>query len=46
MPKRCLNPYQARRMEQIFNVEGSKGWELVMINEERATFKRQLPPRI
>jgi hypothetical protein len=33
------------RMEEIFNAEGDKGWELVMINEERATFKRQLPPR-
>jgi hypothetical protein len=35
----------SQRMEQIFNAEGDKGWELVMINEERATFKRQLPPR-
>ena len=30
----------AQRMEQIFNGEGAKGWELVAINEERATFKR------
>lgn len=29
------------RMEQIFNDEGKKGWELVAINEERATFKRR-----
>ena len=32
------------RMEQILNGEGQDGWELVVINEERATFKRQLPP--
>jgi hypothetical protein len=32
----------SQRMEQIFNDEGAKGWELVAINEERATFKRQL----
>ena len=31
------------RMEDIFNEEGRKGWELVAINEERATFKRRLP---
>ena len=30
------------RMEEIFNAEGAKGWELVSINEERATFKRRL----
>ena len=36
----------SQRMEQIFNGEGNQGWELVMINEERATFKRQLPPRV
>jgi hypothetical protein len=35
----------SQRMEQIFNGEGDNGWELVMINEERATFKRQLPPK-
>ena len=34
----------SQRMEQIFNAEGEKGWELVTINEERATFKRPLPP--
>jgi hypothetical protein len=33
----------SQRMEQIFNSEGAKGWELVTINEERATFKRRLP---
>ena len=33
----------SQRMEQIFNAEGAKGWELVMINEERATFKRRIP---
>ncbi len=31
----------SQRMEQIFNGEGAKGWELVAINEERATFKRR-----
>jgi hypothetical protein len=31
------------RMEEIFNAEGKLGWELVAINEERATFKRPLP---
>lgn len=30
----------SQRMEQIFNAEGARGWELVAINEERATFKR------
>lgn len=30
----------SQRMEQIFNGEGIKGWELVAIHEERATFKR------
>jgi hypothetical protein len=30
----------SQRMEQIFNGEGVQGWELVAINEERATFKR------
>jgi hypothetical protein len=30
------------RMEQIFNEEGKKGWELVAVNEERATFKRRI----
>jgi len=30
------------RMEEILNAEGAKGWELVTINEERATFKRPL----
>lgn len=34
----------SQRMEQIFNGEGAKGWELVTINAERATFRRQLPP--
>ena len=34
----------SQRMEQIFNEEGKQGWELVAINEERATFKRPLPP--
>ena len=29
------------RMEQIFNEEGKKGWELVAVHEERATFKRR-----
>ena len=33
----------SQRMEQIFNEEGKQGWELVAINEERATFKRPLP---
>jgi hypothetical protein len=32
------------RMEEIFNGEGAKGWELIAIHEERATFRRQLPP--
>jgi hypothetical protein len=31
----------SQRMEQIFNAEGEKGWELVTISEERATFKRR-----
>jgi len=31
-------------MEEMFNGEGAQGWELVAINEERATFKRPLPP--
>lgn len=31
------------RMEQIFNEEGKRGWELVAVHEERATFKRRLP---
>jgi hypothetical protein len=30
------------RMEQIFNEEGKNGWELVAVNEERATFKRRI----
>jgi hypothetical protein len=30
----------SQRMEQIFNAEGARGWELVAIHEERATFKR------
>jgi hypothetical protein len=30
------------RMEEIFNAEGAKGWELIASNEERATFKRRL----
>jgi hypothetical protein len=30
------------RMEDIFNGEGKNGWELVAINEERATFKRRI----
>lgn len=34
----------SQRMEQLFNAEGKNGWELVTINAERATFKRQLPP--
>jgi len=33
----------SQRMEQIFNGEGARGWELVTINEERATFKRRAP---
>lgn len=33
----------SQRMEQLFNAEGAQGWELVAINEERATFKRPLP---
>lgn len=33
----------SQRMEQLFNTEGKLGWELVAINEERATFKRPLP---
>jgi hypothetical protein len=33
----------SQRMEEIFNGEGAKGWELVAIHEERATFKR---PRV
>jgi hypothetical protein len=33
----------SQRMEQLFNGEGAQGWELVTINEERATFKRPLP---
>jgi hypothetical protein len=36
----------SQRMEQIFNGEGLNGWELVTINAERATFRRQLPPRV
>jgi hypothetical protein len=32
----------SQRMDQIFNSEGEKGWELVGINDERATFKRRL----
>lgn len=32
----------SQRMEAIFNGEGAKGWELVTINEERATFKRRM----
>ena len=32
----------SQRMEEIFNAEGKKGWELIEINEERATFKRPL----
>ena len=32
----------AGRMEQILNGEGARGWELVTINEERATFKRRM----
>lgn len=32
----------SQRMEQIFNAEGAQGWELVTVNEERATFKRPL----
>ncbi len=35
----------SQRMEQIFNGEGAQGWELVAVHEERATFKRQLPPK-
>lgn len=31
----------SQRMEQIFNGEGAKGWELVAVHEERATFKRR-----
>lgn len=34
----------SQRMEQLFNAEGKLGWELIAINEERATFKRPLPP--
>jgi uncharacterized protein DUF4177 len=32
----------SRPMEQILNDEGRKGWELVTVNEERATFKRRI----
>ena len=32
----------SQRMEEIFNGEGKKGWELVAVHEERATFKRPL----
>lgn len=32
----------SQRMEQIFNGEGAKGWELVAVHEERATFKRRM----
>ena len=35
---------RSQRMGQILNREGAAGWELVAIDEERATFKRQLPP--
>ena len=35
----------SQKMEQLFNGEGEKGCELVAVHEERATFKRQLPPR-
>lgn len=34
----------SQRMEEIFNGEGAKGWELVAIHEERATFKRPRAP--
>jgi len=34
----------SQRMEQLFNGEGAQGWELVAINEERATFKRLRAP--
>lgn len=33
----------SQRMEEILNGEGAQGWELVVIQEERATFKRRLP---
>jgi hypothetical protein len=33
----------SQRVEEILNGEGKKGWELVVISEERATFKRRLP---
>ena len=33
----------SQRMEQILNEEGKQSWQLVAINEERATFKRPLP---
>ena len=29
-------------MEEIFNKLGAQGWELVAINMERATFKREV----
>ena len=35
----------SQRMEAILNGEGGRGWELVAIHAERATFKRLLPPR-
>ena len=30
------------RMKNLFNDLGTKGWELVAVNEERAIFKREL----
>lgn len=32
----------SRRMEEILDSLGAEGWELVTINMERATFKRQV----
>lgn len=34
----------SREMEDTLNQAGAEGWELVSIEEERATFKRPKPP--
>lgn len=34
----------SREMEHTLNQAGAEGWELVSIEEERATFKRPKPP--
>lgn len=31
------------RMDTLFNSLGARGWELVAVNMERATFKREVP---